>query len=231
MRETTLRQLIFEAVKASLKQEALTKTEIHGLTDYILNNSILELSAEKISLAEGNYFGIGEYNKDRTFTLPRFITFELTRPSAFDILNFNKSKTWKLRSHDTFEELETYLTYLLHGKPVVFIDGSQTEYELAGKEAWGYEVKWIGCDAVYAVTFVANGINEKEIINSKIQLQRRLIELVEQNAQDIQAYNVVQGNNLPFEVQGKLYSSDKAQDKEPCLIWCTNTNKENEEVF
>lgn len=100
-----------------------------------------------------------------------------------------------------------------------------------GKEAWGYEVKWIGCKAAYVVTFVANGINEKEIINSKIHLQRRLIELVGQNAEDIQAYNVVQGNNLPFEVQGRLYSSDKAQDKEPCLIWCTNTNEENEEVF
>jgi hypothetical protein len=231
MRETTLRQLIFEAVNVSLKQEALTKTEIHELTDYILDNSILELSAEKISLVEGNYFGIGEYNKDRTFTLPRFITFELTRPSAFDMLNLNKSKTWKLRSHDTFEELENYLTYLLNSKPVVFIDGSQTDYELVGKEAWGYEVKWIGCKAAYVVTFVANGINEKEIINSKIQLQRRLIELVGQNAEDIQAYNVVQGNNLPFEVQGRLYSSDKAQDKEPCLIWCTNTNEENEEVF
>jgi hypothetical protein len=46
MRERTLRQLIFEAVKVSLKQEALTKTEIHELTDYILDNSILELSAE-----------------------------------------------------------------------------------------------------------------------------------------------------------------------------------------
>ena len=54
MRERTLRQLIFEAVKVSLKQEALTKTEIHELTDYILDNSILELSAEKISLVEGN---------------------------------------------------------------------------------------------------------------------------------------------------------------------------------
>jgi hypothetical protein len=41
MRETTLRQLIFEAVNVSLKQEALTKTEIHELTDYILDNSIL----------------------------------------------------------------------------------------------------------------------------------------------------------------------------------------------
>ena len=231
MRETTLRQLIFEAVKVLLKQEALTKAEIHDLTDYILDNSILELSAEKISLAEGNYFGIGEYKKDRTFILPRFVTFELTRPSAFDMLNFDKSKTWKLRSHNTFEELETYLTYLVHVKPIVFIDGSQTEYELEGKESWGYEVKWIGCDAVYVVTYVSNGINERELINSKIQLQRRLIELVEQDVKEIQAYNVIQGNNLPFEVRGSLYSSDKAQDKEPCLIWCTNTNEETEEVF
>ena len=37
----------FEAVKVLLKQEALTKAEIHDLTDYILDNSILELSAEK----------------------------------------------------------------------------------------------------------------------------------------------------------------------------------------
>ena len=231
MRETTLRQLIFEAIKESLKQEALTKAEIHSLTDYILDNGVLKLSAERICLTEGNYFGIGEYNKDRTFILPRFVTFELTRPSAFDMLNFDKSKTWKLRSHDTFEELETYLTYLEHVKPVVFIDGSQTEYELVGKESWGYEVKWTGCDAAYVVTFVANGIDERELIKSKIQLQRRLIELVEQNAQDIQAYNVIQGNNLPFEVRGSLYSSDNTQDKELCLIWCVKTNDENEEVF
>jgi len=231
LRETTLRQIVYSAVSIILKQDGLTRTELHELADFILDNSSLNLSAEKICLAEGNYFGVGEYNKDRGFALPRFITFELTRPSAFDIMNNNKSKTWRLRSHETFEELENYLTYSRQDQPAVFIDGTHTEYNLMGTETWGYEVQWIGCDAVYIATYVLNNKEEKELINSKLQLQRKLIELVEQGAEEIQAYNVVQGENMPFKVQGVLYNSNQLKDNRKGLVWVTKNEDECEDPF
>ena len=231
MRETTLRQLIFEAVKVSLKRDGLTRTELHELTDYILDNSSLDLSAEKVCLTEGNYFGIGEHNKDRVFTLPRFITFEFIRPHAFDIINYDKSKTWRLRSHETFEELENFLTYSKQDQPVVFIDGNHTEYNLEGTESWGYEVKWIDCDAVYIATYVFNNKEEKELLKSKLQLQVKLIELVEQGAEGIQAYNVIQGENMPFKVQGILYNSNQFDDGQKWLVWATKNEDECEDPF
>lgn len=230
MRETTLRQVVYAAVKKSLKQDGLTRTEIHELTDYILDHSSIDLSAKKICLTEGNYFGIGEHNKDRVFNLPRFVTFEFMKASAFDIINNNKGKTWRLKSHDTFEDLENYLTYSMHDKPVVFVDGTITEYELMGTKNWGYEVNWIGCDAVFIITYVFNDKDEKELLNSRVKLQLKLIELVEEGAEEIQAYNIFAGESLQFKVQGTLYNSNQFNDYNKWLVWVTD-EADDEELF
>lgn len=224
----SLRQLIFSAAQESLKPEYLTKSELHETTEYILNNSVLELTAERVCLTEGNYIGIGENNKDRVITLPRFLTFEFSKRSAFDFFNSNKGRTWKLRSHNTFEELESYLQCKLNSEPVVFIDGELIEYRLTYAVGWGYEVEWISCDAVYIVTYLSDDTEEKEIFKSKYKLQKKLIELVNQNAQQVQAYNVIAGISTPFEVQGVLYDSNTPDNKRNWLIWGTDSVEDDE---
>jgi hypothetical protein len=85
-RETTLRQLIYSCVKEATKSEGLIRSEIHELTEYILNNSVLELTTERLHLTEGNSLGIGKSNKDRKITVPRFMSFNFNKKNIFQML-------------------------------------------------------------------------------------------------------------------------------------------------
>jgi hypothetical protein len=182
-------------------------------------------------LSEGNYFGVGEHNKDKDFMLPKFITFELSKPSSFEIINFNKGKTWELKSHETFEDLENHLTYPTQNCTVVFIDGIQIDYELVTTESWGHEVMWSTFDDVYIVTYTINNTEKKEKLNSKIELQKKILDIVNQGANRIQAYNNFTKETIPFKVQGVLYSSNKSDCDHKYLIWDTNIENECEEPF
>jgi hypothetical protein len=52
--------------------------------------------------------------------------------------------------------------------------------------------------------------------------------LVNQNAQQVQAYNVIAGISTPFEVQGVLYDSNTPDNKRNWLIWGTDSVEDDE---
>lgn len=52
--------------------------------------------------------------------------------------------------------------------------------------------------------------------------------MVNQNAQQVQAYNVIAGISTPFEVQGVLYDSNTPDNKRNWLIWGTDSVEDDE---
>lgn len=230
-RETTLRQLVYNCVKEATRDEGLIRTELHELTEYILNNSVLELSSERLHLTEGNSLGIGENNKDKKVILPRFLSFNFSKKNIFQLLNNNSSRTWQIRTYYDFNELESTLIYNIDNKLVVIIDGEITDYELKSGQQWGWEVIW-DCDA-YIVTYFLDNIEEREVFKSRIQVKNRLLELTEQGADEIVAYNIIEGKSMDFVINQTLYSTRPSEDDAAGLLWLGNDDDfdEEEEVF
>lgn len=229
-RETTLRQLIYKCNKEILKEEGMTRSELHAVTNWVLNNAaVSKFSADDIYITDGSYIGVGENNKDRTLTLPRFMTYEFGKLDFFTFIENNK-RNFKLKSYRSFEELETFLIYATT-KVVVIIDGEIVEYERVGHNNWGWEVVW-GKDT-YIITYILNDYDEKEICKSKVQLKNRILWLIEEGAADIVAYNIVEGKSLEFVINRTIYSTKPSADDEPGLLWLSEQDfdDEEEEVF
>lgn len=227
-RETTLRQLVYSVVKEATKEEGLIRSEIHELTEYILNNSVLEFTSDRLHLTEGNSMGIGESNKDKKITIPRFLTFNFNKKNIFQLLNSSSSRTWVLKTFQALEDIEGELIYNSNSKLVAVIDGEIVNYTVKYEKNWGYEVLW-DCD-VYIVTYVLDDKEEKEVLRSKKQLEERVLELVEKGATEIVAYDIVEGESLDFEVSKTVYTTrpERLSDNGDLgLMWL----RENEGFF
>ena len=228
-REQSLRQLIFNCNRELLKSEGMTRSELHDLTTWVLSTAaVSKLNAEAIFITEGNYLGLGVCNYDKEITLPRFLTYELGRLNIFGMLN-SKQKSYKLTSYATFEELESHLTYATNDI-VAIVDGEIVEYKKQGRESWGWEIVW-GCDA-YIVTYFAEDRECKEVLRSKAQLQNRLMQLVAEEAEEIQAYNIISGESLDFLVRKDIYYTTKKSSKTAdslSLTWCSDMRDDDED--
>jgi hypothetical protein len=225
-RETTLRQLIYHAVKEVTKEEGLLRSEIHTLVEHILNNSVLELTTERLHLTEGNFFGVGENNKDRRLTVPRFISFSFKKQSLFDMLN-KQGRTWELRTYSDFDDLERALTCELDEQLIAIVDGEIVEYQKVGHNTWGWEIIW-GCDA-YIVTYVSEDMEQKEILRSKLQLQNRILQLVAEEAEGIQAYNLLSGEKIDFLVRKDIYTTKLTKTADGLwFTWCNDMREDDE---
>lgn len=231
-REQSLRQLIFKCNKELLKNEGMTRSELHNLTNWVLSNAaISKLTPDEIFLTEGSYLGLGESNFDREIVLPRFMTYEFGRLDFFSFIK-DKHKTFRLKSYADFEELERYLSYT-ESDVVVIIDGEVTGYKKQGHSTYGWEIIW-ACD-VYIVTCVAEDTQRKEIYRSKQQLQAKLLQLVAEEAEEIQAYNIVSGERMDFLVRKDIYSTKATKDSiSLCLSWYKDlreVDEDSEEVM
>lgn len=228
-REQSLRQLIFKCNKELLKEEGMTRTDLHDLTTWVLSNAAInKLTADEIFITEGNYLGLGESNYDRVITLPRFMSFQFGRIDFFGFIN-NRQKTFRLKSYADFSELESYLAYT-EAEAIVVIDGELVTYKKQGHNTWGWEIIW-GCDA-YIVTFVAEDREFKEVLKSKVQLQNRLMQLVAEEAKEIKAYNILSGESLDFLVRKDIYTTKPSKGVDSlCLTWYKDMRDDDEEVM
>lgn len=227
-RETTLRQLIYNCNKELLKGQGLTRTELHELTTWVLSNAaISKFTHDEVYILNGNpVLGVGLSNFDKEVKFPRYLSYELGKADIFNMLS-NTGKSFRLRSFDTFSELENYLTYATN-EVIIVIDGKIVEYEKRGKKNWGYEIIW-GCDT-YIITYVLDDMEQKEIIKSKLQLQNRLVILVQEGAKEIQAYNIIEGERVDFEVHKRVYTTRPTPIEENLrLTWSKDINEEDEE--
>lgn len=228
-RETTLRQLIFKCNKELFKEQGLTRSELHDLTTYVLSTAaVSRLSENELFITDGNMLGLGVCNYDREITVPRYISYELGNLGVFELLG-GKQKSYKLKSYNTFEELESCLTYSSN-TVVAIVDGEIVEYQKQGNNSWGWEILW-GCDT-YIVTYVAEDTEHKDVLRSKIQLQNKLLQLVAEEAEEIQAYNIVSGESLDFLVRKDIYCTTKKSSKTAdslSLTWCSDMRDEDED--
>ncbi|MCM1564589.1 MAG: hypothetical protein NC238_01290 [Dehalobacter sp.] len=69
---------------------------------------------------------------------------------------------------------------------------------------------------------------KRKYLRVKINYKKSLLELVNQNAKQVQAYNVIAGTSISFEVQGVLYNSNTPDNKRNWIIWGTEKVEEDE---
>jgi hypothetical protein len=80
------------------------------------------------------------------------------------------------------------------------------------------------------VTCVAEDTQRKEIYRSKQQLQAKLLQLVAEEAEEIQAYNIVSGERMDFLVRKDIYSTKATKDNNSqCLSWYKDLREEYED--
>jgi len=234
-RETTLRQLIFMCLKEKLKEEGLTRTELHDLTDYILNNSTMGLTAENIELCEGNRFGVGDENKDKTLTIPRFLGFNYSKTNAYDFFSDNKKKSWRLHTYMSFDNLMSALSFQGVDGTIIIIDGEIIDYnrKMADNQDYiGYDV--IFDTNIYKVSCFLEDKEYEEYFRSKKQLESRVIELVEKKADEISILNKITNEYMYFEINKNIYTNrdiiSKSEDfNQMGLMWVRDVDDEDDE--
>lgn len=228
-RETTLRQLVYMCNKEILKNEGMTRSELHDITNWVLNNAaIYDFTTDVVSITQGNSLGVGEENKDRPVKIPRFMIYELGSINAFDFINNRKDKKhFNLQSLKTFENLEDYLRHHRTGDIVVIIDGEIVDFERVTTSAWYTEIVW-DIDT-HIVTYELEDKEEKEVLRSKKQLENRILELVEKFAVEIQAYDLVQGERLDFQVSDIVYRTIDDNKDKLGIMWVRDVDSDFEE--
>lgn len=201
MAETTLRQLIYTAVREATLADGLTRPELHEYTNYILNHSVLERKANYLSLRAGNLMGIGEENKDRVFNTPQFLTFSINKSIAYDFFTDGSSKTWVMNTHDSFQDLED--TLLIRENVVFLIDNN---IHLYSSEGWDFDA--------YSLTYEMVGVEEEEVYRSRRKVEERIKELVKQKADNIFVTTTPDLQIQHFIVYETVYSTIEDKDKE-----------------
>lgn len=219
-RETTLRQLVFMCLKEKLKNDGMTRTELHELTDYVLDNSTLELSADNLELYEGNMFGVGNENKDKPLTIPRFLAFTYSRATAFKFFLRDKKKSWSLDTFSSFDNLPSSLIF--QGEDVILlIDGEIVGYKVKnGEDVYMNDV--VFDKDIYSISCVLEDEEHEEFLRSKRDLETRVIELVEQKAKSLNIENLITGEDKFFEIRKNVYTNrmSKPEDFDALdIIW------------
>ena len=201
MAETTLRQLVYKAVKEATMADGLTRPELHEYTDYILDHSVLERKADYLSLRAGNLMGIGEENKDRVFNAPQFLTFSINKSIAYDSFTDGSSKTWVMNTHDSFQGLEDML--LVGGNVVIIIDNNIRHHSCDG---WDFDA--------YSLTYEMEDVEEEEVYRSRRKVEERIKELVKQKADHIFVTTTPDLEIQHFIVYETVYSTIEDKGKE-----------------
>ena len=237
MKTTTIRKLLTVAVTQAFQQEHLIKTEVDELVDYILNNStIIVTPDDNIDLKEGNFFGIGETNKDKELEVQKYYVFSYSRTRIVDfhsswVQAVNITRSWRLVSMPDFQRIEdyirsnsddnTYITVLVHAEPLSFTVVRNTGVV---DDIWNQKCKDIQWEkSVYKLSFKQNGKGQEETFNSKGSLEDRMLQLISVNAEKLRVFNLIDSNkHLGFRVAGNVYQSGgkpEVTERNVSIIW------------
>lgn len=232
-RLTTLRELVGMCLKEKLKSDGMTRTEIKELTDYVLDNSSLRLTDTDIEIIEGNKFGVGEDNKDRIFTVPRFIAFKYSKTDAAKYFLNNECKKWYLYTFSSFDRLIDALTFNVNNKDtLILIDGEIIGYDVRPRDAFGYDVYFD--KAIYSLTYVLEDRVQQEFFESNKELIDKIMVLVGQEAENIKVYDLITQEFKYFEVSKNIYTNREKEDipkdfEELGIIWVLEKDEAFEE--
>lgn len=220
MAETTLRQLVYKAVKESTIADGLTRLELHEYTDYILDHSILERKSDYLTLRAGNLMGVGEENKDRTFNAPKFLTFSISKSIAYDFFtNNNSGKTWCLNTYYSFKELEDKLIF---DDNVTILINNYVRHYSDGE--WDFDA--------YRVTYEIEAVEEEEVYRSKRKVEERIKELLKQKADCIFVTTTTDLETHHFVVNKTIYSTmDNKVESLLNIEWVQCFVKDEDELF
>lgn len=195
MAKTTLRQLVYKAIKEAIKDDGLTRQELHEYTNYILDHSVLEIKADYLSLKDGNLMGIGEENKDRAFNIPKLLTFSIKKSIAYDFFtNNNSGKTWIMNSYYSFKELEDKL--IIDDNVTIIINNYVRHYS---DGEWDFDA--------YRVTYEIEAVEEEKVYRSKRKVEERIKELSKQKADCIFVTTTPDLETYHFVVNKTIYST------------------------
>lgn len=230
-RTTTLRQLITRLVDEVLKEEGALRSEKRDLVEYILNNSILELTADALELKRGNYMGIGNENKDKTLTIPRFMVFTFGVLDIFDTLRA-KERTWQLKSLYSFKELEDAVRYqsVNKSKVIAILDGEILDYEVKKSSTadafggFGSVVIWE--TYVYKLTYLLQDQEVEEKFQSKESLEDWVKFIVRQGAEEIKVKHLIEDYDMSFTVTQVAYNTENKEDTGSWLLWQQRVNQD-----
>jgi len=248
MKKSTIRKLLTVAVTQDFQQEHLIKTEVDELVEHILNNSTISVSPDdNIDLKEGNFFGIGEENKDRELEVQKYYVSSFTRTRIVDfhsswVQAVNMTRSWRFVSMPDFQRIEdyirsnsddnTYIAVLVDAEPLGF-----TVIKNIGvvDDIWTPKCKDVQWEkAVYKLSYKQNGRGQEETFNSKGSLENRMLQLISVNAEKLRVFSLIDVNkHLGFRVAGNVYQSGgkpEVTERNVSIIWNSphSWNWENE---
>lgn len=231
VRQITLRQLVTKLVDEVLKEEGALRSEKQALVEHILNNSTLELTADSIELKRGNYLGIGEENKDRILTIPRFMVFTFGVLDIFDTLRA-KERTWQLKSLYSFKELEDAVRYqsVNKSKVIAILDGEILDYEVKKSSVadafggFGSEVVWE--TYVYKLTYLLQDQEIEEKFQNRESLETWIKHIVREGAEEIEVYHLIEDYKMSFTVTQVAYNTENKEDTGSWLLWQQRVNQD-----
>lgn len=228
-RTTTLRQLLAKLVDKVLSEEGALRSEKQALVEHILNNSILELTADALELKRGNYMGIGEENKDRMLNLPKFMFFSFGYMDIFDTLK-GRERSWMLKSVYSFKELEDVIRYqnVTRNEVIALVDGEIIDYEVRKADlpdafgGFGNIVVWE--TYVYRINYLLNDQEIEEKFQSKESLETWIKHIVREGAEEIKVRHLIEDYDMSFTVTQVAYNTDNSEDMGSWLLWQQRTS-------
>ena len=237
---TTLRKLIHTGVVKALEQEHLLQNQLESLVEHILDHSsIIYTEDGSLTLMYGNSLGIGNSNKDRLITLPKYTIFEFKKANHLT----GTSHKWRLYTVPTFSELEQQIMYNADESAIVMIDGEIVGFKVEKEDAngnsffvSGYHTIW-GLD-VYRLTYSMDSEQIEETLECKKKMEFRILQLLKDGATGIIAYNILDDIRLPFAVSsGIVYTSventktaniPSLVSQEPRIYWEVQVDEEDD---
>jgi hypothetical protein len=171
----------------------------------------------------GNYAGIGENNKEKKLTIPRFVTFAFGKLDIFSVLE-SKTRTWKISSYSSFDELEDSLKYQsADRKMIVLVDGEVLDYTVDSqceRDSFGDWMRSVSWQAdIFKVFYTEEGIEKEEKFCDRFVLEKYIKDIVRKGAKEIKVFNIIEDKGLGFSVTGTLYNTDDMDDTNTWLIW------------
>lgn len=210
----------------------MIQSAINELVEKLLNNSQLTVSdSYSINLSDGSIFGIGDSNKDREIEMPKYILFTLTKSNLIGskshlFLQSSLTRSWSLKSFDSFQKLENHILIYPSDYIAVLIDGEAMEFDIIIEkedDIWTPVINRITWSKqIYRLNYKADQVQFEKFFNNKLLLEYHLIEQVKKGADCIRAFNTIDNKHLGFRVVSDVYISGgktELTEKNTYIVW------------
>jgi hypothetical protein len=192
-----------------LKDEHLLESQENEFIEYMLCNSHVILTNKgSLEFVYGSILGVGDNNKDKPITLPRFMLFEFRKANPIS----GESHKWKLGSFESFADLEEHITFNIDfesNRVAALIDGVLVGFEMKDTicSPWQFGLRPTWTTDVLKLEITMKGEKIEETYNCKNAVEMRIIQLTREKAEEIDVYSIPDDERLYFRVLGELFKS------------------------